>query len=62
MIEVEYLNDLHPILVLDDDVKVEIYRSSEDNEIVVQISTSPDTDSWENLRVYLNDGRATRWE
>ena len=59
--KVEWLNDSHPILVFDDDVSVEVYRSVEDNEIVVQITTSPDTDSWVTTRVYMNDARADRW-
>ena len=62
MTKVEYLNKNHPILVFEDDVRVEVWRSTEDNEIVVQISTSPDTYSWESIRVYLNDGQATGWE
>lgn len=51
----------YPVIELNEDVRIEVYRSTIDNEYVVQISTSPETDSYEGLRVYLNEARVAAW-
>lgn len=45
-----------------DDIRVYLVYSEDDGAPVVQIETSPDTNSWQRLRVYMNDGEAVGWK
>lgn len=49
-----------PVLVWDNDVKVFIDFWS-DGTPYVQVLTSPETTSWEELEVYMNDGKVKEW-
>ena len=42
-------------------IEVRIHLNS-DNEPYVQIETPEDSDVWEHLTVYMNDGKAVVWE
>lgn len=48
-------------LIWNDDVDVSL-QEREDGTIFVQITTSPDSGSWIDLDVYMNDGKAVHWE
>ena len=51
----------NPYLILDSDVKVYISFWT-DNTPYVMVETSPDSDSWEKLEVWMNDAKAVKWE